>query len=147
MLRAVRLALGPEVCDAGGEAEAWDELSRKHPVAGTLDPDFAKELQEEFEKEDAALRQRVLAHQCAWRRDVAREIWFDEIINLSAESQALLPNPEDAAEARKFFAFAKAISGLPEKGARMATWLAENVAPRANEAPGPRGNSRRRSIR
>ena len=135
LLRATRLALGAEGGDAGMEAEAWAQLKRQHPSAGTLDdPKLAEKLQQEFAEEEVQIKREILARQHEWRQAAAAEIWFDEVINLPAESQALLPHPEDAAQSRNFFSFAERLAkSAGASSAAMASWLANMVEPRATK--------------
>ncbi len=134
LLRAARLVLGREAGDVGVEAEAWAELKRRHPSAGTMAPELAEELQQQFAKEPRRIRKEVLACQCEWRQSVAGEIWFDEIINLPPASQALLPNPDDVKQSRSFFAYA-AGSFPPDSeiGLKITSWLANEVARRSTD--------------
>jgi formylglycine-generating enzyme required for sulfatase activity len=133
LLRAVRLMLG---YDAGIEAEAWKQLTLRHLSAGTMKPKSAEDLQKEFEQEeDETLKRRALELQREWRYDVAAEIWFDEIINLSPTAQALPPHyKEDMEQARRFFAFATELSvSNRDLSESMVSWLVGRVALRATE--------------
>ncbi len=100
-LRAVRLLLD---MDAGVESLVW-----QHPavvstscVAATLNPNDAKRLRAEFERQPRKRREAVLALLRQWRSHLPREIWFEEVRSLDPASQALLPQ-SDLNASRYFF--------------------------------------------
>ena len=102
-LRQVRQLIG---ADASVEAAFWQHpgLATRSSVAAALDTKVAKEKRAEFDAEEPHLRNQVLTLLRGWRTHLAKEIWYEEIISLSAESQALLPMPAELKDAYMFFA-------------------------------------------
>ena len=92
LLRDVRRLLG-DGADAGTESDAWCHrwMIGRSAVAGTLDPEQARQLAAEAVRHEApALRARVVERQKRWRAELADEIWDDELLNLDPETRAHL---------------------------------------------------------
>jgi formylglycine-generating enzyme required for sulfatase activity len=126
LLRAVRRILPASEADAGTEADVWTHpaLVSRSPVAATLNPEAAKTFRSAFDHEPEGLRARVLDVIQGWRRDLPQEIWFEEVLNLSPASQALLPHPDDVEQARRFFEFIDIKDEpLTRHGQEVAEWL------------------------
>ena len=95
LLRELR-SLIPEAQDASLEADFWNHhwLSSNHPTAATIDIRQANNvLRPEFEQLPSDLRKEVLKCIRRWRVHIQNspEIWFEELLGLSPESQGLLP--------------------------------------------------------
>ena len=104
LLRDLRL-LDPDAGDATLETDVWNSelLSSNHPIAATIDPRIANEkLRPEFEALPKDLRRQVLQCIRNWRLNIQRapEIWFEELLCLSAASRHLLPKQSDLKDAR-----------------------------------------------
>lgn len=116
LLRAVRRSLDAADADAGTEADAWQHpaIENPSPVAASLDADAIPDLRAAFEREPAEVRKKALAALRQWRSRLPPEIWFEEILNLSPASRALLEEPTDLPAAEALFAW---VAGWGETGA------------------------------
>lgn len=115
LVRDVRLAVMSEA-PASVEALLWGHAAVAHrsSVAGTLDPKAARELRARFDQEPMADRQRALMIIRQWRRDY-EYVWYEEIINLSKDSQALI-DAEDMEDARRLFATIQSVQTSTDHG-------------------------------
>ena len=104
LLRDVRLALGG---DAALEAAFWQHpaLVSASRAGATLDSDLAKDLREHFDDEPEADRRCVLTLIRRWRVGLPPELWYEEVLGLSARSQPLVPAADVAAAASSVAAY------------------------------------------
>ncbi len=137
-LRAVRLSLGADEADAGTESDVWQHpaIASTHSEAATLDPKHAKALRAAFAAEPIDRQRQVLALLRTWRGHLPQEIWFEEIRELTPDSQQALSEPTDLEEAKRFFAhicdqLEPAPGGLSE--AAVGAWISR-VRHRATDA-------------
>ncbi len=108
LLRAVRLALGPNRLDAAVESEVWQHpalpRTRRSSIAAALDPEAAEQLRSRLAAEPGANRTAAFACLHQWRAGQPPEIWCEEVLTLAAlGQQRLLPDPGDLDRARRFF--------------------------------------------
>jgi len=101
-LRQVRRFIG---ADADAEAAVWSHpaLMGKSSIAATMDPKQIQLFRARFEQESELIRKAVLKLLLDWRTHLPREIWYEEVISLPPNSQALLPKQEDLSQAYQFF--------------------------------------------
>jgi len=101
-LRQVRRLIG---AGAAAEAAVWSHpaLIGKSSVAATFDPKQIHLFRARFEQESEVIRKAVLKLLLGWRTHLPREIWYEEIISLSPNSQSLLPKQDDLSQAYQFF--------------------------------------------
>jgi len=107
LLRAIRLAIADAGYDAALEAEVWQHpaIASTHCEAATLNQDQRRTLLRAFAAQPEPERRRALALLRCWRGHLPPEIWFEELLNLAADFDADLPEPNDLADARGFFAY------------------------------------------
>ena len=103
LLRDLRLLL-PNATDGSLEVDVWNSplLVGNHPDGATIDRDAARQhLLPKFEKLPQELRREALGGLRRWRLRCRHdpEVWFEEVLCLSPESQSLLPQ-QDLADAR-----------------------------------------------
>jgi len=101
-LRAVRVLSG---LDVGVESELWQDaaLSSQSSVAATLHPDKAKRWRDAFAKQPQWLQKKVLKCLSAWRAELPAEIWFEEVLCLTEQTQSDCIADEDVQQSRAFF--------------------------------------------
>lgn len=126
LLRALRCRLLPDAA-ASVEALVWRSpaMAGKSSVAGVMDPETARRLRGEFEREPAEDRRHALALLRQWRAGLPREIWFEEVIELASDSSALLP-AADVLAARAYFDGVAArgrADGAEALGTNLRAWL------------------------
>lgn len=126
LLRDLRLLL-PYAHDATLELDAWNSpmMSGVHPMAATLDRDLTKsQLLPAFELLAPEIRRAALMTIRGWRLHFrhAPEIWFEELMNLSVSSKALLPDDvEDARHSVRFYSQERNIDS--RRGQRCRVWM------------------------
>ena len=107
LLRQVRVAALPH---AGPEVEAlvWNDpaMAIRWEDAGALVPRAAKDLRGAFAALNRDKRRKAIRAMRDWRGDLHPAIWFEEVLELDADSQSLLPPgaEHDIADAEAFFA-------------------------------------------
>ena len=104
LLRQVRVAAlphtGPEI-----EALVWNHpaMEIRQEDAGALRPEIAKRLRQEFALLDREKRRAAILAMRNWRGDLHSGVWFEEVLDLDADSRTLVPI-EDVTDANAFFA-------------------------------------------
>jgi formylglycine-generating enzyme required for sulfatase activity len=95
LLRDVRRLLGA-AADAGTEADVWRHraLVGRSRVAASFDAETANRLRDDLARDESPeLRVKMVGTLQRWRGGLAKEVWFEELLNLDPKLQALLPEP------------------------------------------------------
>jgi len=127
LLRELR-QVGLGCADGSLELDYWNSswLRAQHPFAGTPDRQIACEsLLPLFEQWPNAQRRQVLHSMRQWRRtrQECPEIWFEELLSLSASSRQLA-EPQDVAEALSLHAdYRQHVNSDTEHGRNVCGWL------------------------
>jgi len=114
--------------DGSLELDFWNGpwLQGTHPFAGTPDRQLAKELLlPQFESWAESQRQRVLQSVRQWRRtrQDCPEVWFEELLSLSASSRQLADS-QDVAEACSLHAdYSRQLKSDTQYGRDVRGWL------------------------
>ncbi|MFQ5628369.1 MAG: formylglycine-generating enzyme family protein, partial [bacterium] len=100
LLRTIRRLLPASLADAGTEADVWchPDVASGSSVALSLEPDAQRKLKSNFDllnfelddcdrKDREHLVEKVLQAQRRWREAQPKEIWYEELLNLTEEDQ------------------------------------------------------------
>ncbi|WP_205215850.1 formylglycine-generating enzyme family protein [Azospirillum brasilense] len=126
LLRHIRRTVMP-ASGAALEAAVWQHPAIASPssVAATLDPDMTPGLRQGFAAEGDAVQRSVLAILRQWRATLSADVWFEEILSLSADSRRHLPDTADLdAAAARFDGFSRRALAFDDSAARADAMMA-----------------------